>query len=371
MQSYLGALILLVLPLGLWEGSHTSSRPERSGNAVVIYDPNPAHLWNRLDSVLFVREDLPGSELVPDSLDPPLCFHTQYLLAKPSRERVVRVLDEFLQTHGERLIQDPVKRAILGHDLWAVFDWTVERQPSGPGKPAHDEEKRELQTRLAEVMRRLALTPEEIRSLPANYEQAAASGQFARVYDPANPDRPFLPPDLFDPRGPWIQIGSSGSIEPQPVAPVHAVAFSRSGFLIFLRLPAGRAATFDYLRTLWEFPQPWIPRPDEPDQTVENLHLPEFPVGTEVALVRQMMLFDNRGNLESTPIHRERADARVPHCYDKGRGSIQYWPGKRKKRAGFLRDQTQPSAVVRQTSEWPPHGRTQRTGVCDSEHRWS
>src|SRR5271170_1713614 len=82
----------------------------------------------------------------------------------------------------------------------------------------------------------------------------------------------------------------------------HAVAFSRSGFLIFLRLPAGRAATFDYLRALWEIPQPWIPRPDEPDQAVENPHLPQFPAGTEVALVRQMMLFDNRGNLESTSI---------------------------------------------------------------------
>jgi len=148
-------------------------------------------------------------------------------LSKPSHESVLRVMDEFLQTHADRLIRDPVKRAILQRDLWAVFDWTVARVPNRPGEPAYEKEKFELQTRLAEVLRRLALTPEEIRVLPENYGQAVASGQFAKKYDPAHRDRPFLPPDLLDPLGPWVAIYGQGP-STEPVAVGHISSFSRS-----------------------------------------------------------------------------------------------------------------------------------------------
>ena len=213
--------------------------------------------------MLFIREDLPSTKLVPDALDPPLRDSTQYLLSKPSHESVLRVLDEFLQTHAERLIRDPVKRAILQRDLWAVFDRTVAREPNRRGEPTYDKERQELQTRLAEVMRRLALSPEEIHSLPDNYGQALASAQFAGEYDPTHRDRPFLPPDLFESLGgPWIAIYAQGPSS-EPVAAGHVSTFSRSSFLVFVRLPGGRKATFDYFRTLWDFPQPWIARPDK------------------------------------------------------------------------------------------------------------
>jgi hypothetical protein len=305
-RPFIGALLLVVLPAGLGERAYTRAGSAGTVVAVAIYDPIPAHLWNRLHSALFIREDLPSTRLVPDSLDPPLWDSTQYLLSKPSHERVLHVLDEFLRTHAERLIQDPLKRVILQRDLWAVFDWTVARAPDRPGEPAYDKEKQELQTRLAELLRRLALSPEEIRSLPDNYGQAVASSQFAKEYDPTHRDQPFLPPDLFDPLGPWIAIYGQGPSS-DPVAAGHVSTFSRSSFLVFVRLPAGRKATFDYFRTLWDFPEPWIARPDDEfnplrDQTTLNPHLPQFPAGTQVALVRQMMLFDNRGRLEGTPV---------------------------------------------------------------------
>ena len=94
---------------------------------------------------------------------------------------------------------------MLQRDLWAVFDWSVQQFPARD-RPPYTREKQELQARLAEVLRRLALTPEELKSLPDNYSQAAASGAFAKEYDPSNRQRPFLPPDLFDPRGPWVCI---------------------------------------------------------------------------------------------------------------------------------------------------------------------
>jgi hypothetical protein len=305
MRLRIGALLLVGLAVWLGADSHVNSQAAHATNAVAIYDPNPNQLWNRLHSAIFIREDLPSTRLVPDALDPPLWSRSTYLLSKPSHDKILRVLDEFLQAHAERLIRDPLKRTILQRDLWSVFDWTVAREPNRPGKPEYAKEKLELQARLAEVLRRVALTPEEIRALPENYAQAAASGQFSKGYDPAHRDRAFLPPELFDPLGPWIEISGQGGSQ-EPVAIGHASTFSRSSFLVFVRLPGGRKTTFDYLRTLWEFPEPWIGRPDqanaEPDQTVENPHLPQFPAGTQVALVRQMMLFDTDGKLEGTPI---------------------------------------------------------------------
>jgi hypothetical protein len=264
-----------------------------------IYNPNPSHIWNRVHATLLIREDLPGANQDADSLDALFWFTTKYLLATPWHQRALNVLDEFLQTHAENLIHDPVKRAILQRDLWAVFDWSVERQRP-QGETSYEQEKRELQIRLAEVLRRLALTPKQIESLPDNYAQAVASAEFPKEYDPAHRDRAFLPPDLFEDHGPWVAISNYS----EGVATAHLFAFSgRSRFLVFVRLPEGRKATLSYFQSLWNFPQPWVPRLDiAPDQTIENPDLPQFPVGTQVALVRQMMLFDDQGNVVPAPI---------------------------------------------------------------------
>ena len=50
---------------------------------------------------------------------------TRYYSDPATFERADRLLDEFLETHGERLINDPLKRAFLQRDLWAVFDHLV------------------------------------------------------------------------------------------------------------------------------------------------------------------------------------------------------------------------------------------------------
>jgi hypothetical protein len=304
MQLHLALTCAVCLTASTCAPSSLTSAAPTFDHGVTIYDPDAAHPWNRLHSTFFVRDDLPDTRLVPDALDPPLWYDTQYLLANPSCQRALRELDDFLRTHAENLIHDPLKRAMLQRDLWAVFDWSVER-PSrqGSNEHAYDDEKRELQERLAKVMHQVALTPEEIRSLPNNYDQAVASGEFAAKYDPAQPDRPFLPPDLFDPHGPWVELEGPG--DPEPVARSHFSQFSaRSSFLIFVRLPEGRKAAFDYLRTLWSFPDPTIPSPRfAPDEDVApNPNLPQFPSGTQFALVRQMTLFDSEGKLVNTPI---------------------------------------------------------------------
>jgi hypothetical protein len=293
--------ILIVLTFVAVQTVSPVSDSRAAASAVTLYDPNPGHIWNRLHEALFVRKDASGATYGSDSLDPLLWLNSTHLLSEPSHRRALRVLDEFLQTHAENLIRDPVKRAVLQRDLWAIFDWSIEREPERPEKPEYEREKRELQTRLAEALRRLALTSKQIESLPDNYAQAVVSGNLGKAYDPAHRDHAFLPPDLFDQHGPWVEIEGAGDLE--PVALQHLTAVSgRSRFLVFMRLPGGRKATFDYLRTLWEFPQPWVVRSDAPNQTETNPNLPSFPVGTEVALVRQMTLFDDHGNLVPAPI---------------------------------------------------------------------
>ena len=88
-----------------------------------------------------------------------------------------------------------------------------------------------------------------------------------------------------------------------PIALSHVDFFSgRSVFLIFMRLPEGREATLKYLKTLSDFPKPWLPDPDNPGRVAPNPNLPEFPAGTQLALVREIVLIDNQGNLQPTNI---------------------------------------------------------------------
>src|SRR5712692_203818 len=269
----------LLLLAVLQETPATRSNLEESGNAPGIYDPNPMHIWNRLYDALFIRKDQTGATYGADALDPLLWRETQHLLTGSSHQRALSILDEFLRAHAENQIRDPAKKALLQRNLWAVFDWSA---PSGGD---HAAERRELQVRLAEVLRRLALTSEEIKSLPDNYAQAVASGVFAREYDPTNRDRAFLPPDLLQPHGPWVCIrGDQG-----PVAETHVGELSgRSRFLVLVRLPQGRKATLDYFRALWNVAEPWVASELDAERGALNPNLPQFPVETQVALLRQI-----------------------------------------------------------------------------------
>ncbi|HYL10763.1 MAG TPA: hypothetical protein VEU31_08500 [Candidatus Acidoferrales bacterium] len=290
-KALLSSLLLLAL---IWEAQATLSRPEESGSAMTIFDSDPKHIWNRLYDAIFIRKDATGATHGAEELDPLFWSETHHLLTGPSHQHALDVLDEFLRSHAENQIRDPMKRAWLQHNLWAVFDWSARRWDN------HKAERRELQIRLAEVLRRLALKPEEIKTLPGNYAQAVASGAFAKDYDPADPDRTFLPPDLFQPTGPWVCVRG----DQRPVAEQHVGEFSgRSRFLVFVRLPEGRKATLDYFQELWNAPEPWgAGQRDHENGMLNPTNLPQFPVGTQVALVRQMQLFDANGTLVATPI---------------------------------------------------------------------
>ena len=258
-----------------------------------LYDPDPNHLWNRLYRALYRRESPDGKEYGFDELDPLLWARTKYLLVDPGYGSAIGVLDEFLTSHGELEVKDPLKRAILQRDLWAVFDWTTGTWLESPQKV-------NLQNELFKVIRRLALRSEEINRLPDPYQTAIGSRAFPASYDSNQRTQAFLPPDLFDPKGPWIRLSARGG---DPIAIGHLSFFSgRSLFLIFMRLPGGRAATLDYLKSLDAVGKAWLPDANGPQGVMPNPQVPEFPPGTELALVRKAMLIDNAGNLRPSNI---------------------------------------------------------------------
>jgi hypothetical protein len=288
----------------------SAAPPEKLTQSITIYDPKADHPWNRLHRALFVRLGFQGEEVGHDEIDPLLWPQTKHLLSGQSHEDVLRALDEFFKHESSaEQVRDPLKRAMLQHDLLSVFDWSsfLYNHQSSETKVDYPAPRRMLQKRLAQAIQRLALSPEAIQALPDNYALATKAKVFRAVFDQDRAGQPFLPPDLFDPEGPWVCVSGSTGIQNGPTAPVHTNFFSgRSVFLVFMRLPGGRQETLAYLDKLNNIPSPWILRNRLPTHKTRmellNLtpDLPQFPVGTQVALVRQMVLVNGAGELAAS-----------------------------------------------------------------------
>lgn len=266
--------------------SHLTAQTLVAAPAIFHSDPN--HVWNRIYSCLLVRQSAAGMDYGIDALDPLLWPETRHLLIGDSHRKALSCLDEFLRSHSERTVHNPLKRAVLQRDLWAVFDWALGDELS--------RERHALEHRLAEAIGNLALTEQEIRALPDTYAAAVDEGRFAAEYDPVHPAQPFLPRDLFRPLGPWVCISAFSE---QPTAVMH---FSgRSRFLVFIRLPGGRDTTLGYLQKLRSWPEPPLVT-DRSGLSLLNLSIPQFPAGTTVALVRQAILIDTERRLIPTAL---------------------------------------------------------------------
>jgi len=267
---------------GLWcsfpnQGSPGNTHgPEPSG--VTLYDPNPNHLWNRLHRALHVRLTDTGQPDKEQALLPgDQSYHaleldaflypnrSTYLQFGEPHTTALAVLDEFLTKDGEKLVRDPSKRAFLQRDLWALFDGTNVGPSNVPG--------RELRTRLAQAIQRLALSPREIEALPDNFAAVAATKKLQ-----------VFPVDLWDARGPWVLIGddNKNTNGAQTITPFHDSFFGgRSAFLVLILAGESREKTMKVL-----------------PQFNENGKAP--PV--RAALVRRMLLIDNQGRIRLTPI---------------------------------------------------------------------
>jgi hypothetical protein len=89
--------------------------------------------------------------------------------------------------------------------------------------------------------------------------------------------------------------------------PAHDLSFTaRSVFFVFARLPGGRDATLAYFKQLAEMKTPLFVRMQDPGwpqpMDVWNPKVPQFPPGTELALLRKLILPDQDGHLRLTPV---------------------------------------------------------------------
>ncbi len=255
--------------------AETAAPPEKPTWA--IYDPDPDHIWNRVFRQFYRRAARDGKEYGLGELDPLLWFDTTYLLSGGSHQQAIRVLDEFLGMGAETLIGDALRRAMFQRDLWAVFDWLSFQSDS------YASERKALETRLTQIIQRVALTSEQIQSLPDNYALAVQSNIFPADHQAGDPLAAFLPADLFQPDSAWVPMGREGG----PIAMSHTNEFpffGRSVFLVFVRSPDGRTATLDLI------------------QSLNTDRRPVLTTGTDIALVRRMLLIDNQGNLMLSPL---------------------------------------------------------------------
>ncbi len=304
------ALLLITTPLVVKSASRVHGVPQKPSAAeeVTLYHTDPQHLWNRLHAVLHVRDGRDGN--FDDDGEPFDRSQGKNLLSGEPARRALALLDEFLSKGADQLIQEPLKRALFQRDTWMLLDWSAQ---SGNANEAL----RELRLRLARVVQRLAPSDEQIRALPNNYALAVKEKRFAAEFDSMRPETPFLPPELLDAEGPWIAVGDYWN---GPLALEHMKFFAgRSSFLILFRLPKGRAQTLAYVKQLREH---WDQRSRARNRGEKEPDPPQFPAGTQVALLRRMFLVNRQGRVTSTPVteslqlrvfvHPERPQIRAP-----------------------------------------------------------
>jgi hypothetical protein len=135
-------------------------------------------------------------------------------------------------------------------------------------------------------MMRLELTPDEAAALPDTYRTLLTSKTFADHFDPKSPAKPFLPPDLLDERGPWVAIAKDTKILGAR-AHLESVGY-RSAFVPYLRVSDRRQDTIEYLQN---FQRPYDPKVDR-----------GIPDGSQLALLRRMMLPTSSGHILVTPV---------------------------------------------------------------------
>jgi RNA polymerase sigma factor (sigma-70 family) len=289
-------VLFLLAALGTAAGVLFPARPVQTAAST----PPAAADAERLRRQLFTRHDQDGHLYEVEELEAPLGPHSKFLTDGASHKEALAALDEFIDNESEKNMTR-LQRAVLQRDLWAVLAPTaggtreryhestvgrIERTRHYEDETDADLERprqrRELQRRLVGAMRRTALSARDIAALPDNLADAIESGAFAKEFDPKHPERPFLPADLADANGAWLGVASWAPADGL-TAPQHtAFVKGRSVFTVRLRLPGGREATQAYLK-----------KAAKGDVT-------QFPVGTQVVLLRRALLIDDTGTPRPT-----------------------------------------------------------------------
>jgi hypothetical protein len=252
-----------------------------------LYDPQPDHPWNAVNRIFYAREFSNGVVYEHEAaFDPPWSTWSRFYNNAEFHDRVITILDRFLDQPEKSVEQQAaVRRAMLLRDLWPVFDaQTVTRKDQSEEGRARQQKIRE---RVASIMKRLELSREEALGLPDNFRIACEQRLFAAQFDGSSPEQPFLPDDLFDPKGPWVAFAPP---KVAIAADMHLrQAEYRSAFVPLLSAAGDRQATLQLI--------------EQYSDRKANRRMPvQLPAGTIRALVRRMILPTRDGELVVTPL---------------------------------------------------------------------
>jgi len=241
-----------------------------------------------------------------------------FIIKGENRKKYTKALDDFGSLSRKEIQSiSTIKRAILQIQLWSVFDWTVDPTSYPARHPGLEYEKAELfelQNKLASLIRRIALSEEQIAALPDTYAATVESKKFPVTYDSSSRFNPFFPSDLRNDKGPWVLLIKYT----HPIsAKLHTEMKQwRSAFHIYVRLPGTREDTLSYIKKLGDFRDPWVT--EKPTTNINqrttphgginyvniyvNPKTPQFPVGTQFSLVEQALLISDAGEPVSSPL---------------------------------------------------------------------
>lgn len=249
----------------------------------------------QLLALVFERQDSAG-KAYPHMADPPLWPQSKFLLEGESNRQLHTLLDQLLAAK-ERDLPPPRERALVQNLLWQLFAWTTVNLAD------QQAERAALRPKLARAIRHLALTKEDVAALPDNLASDTTSA---------------LPP-LLARDSTWVALGLNAE---NPLAEAHLERLNGSIFTVFLRHPQGRAAALNLLKELAKVPFP-LQRNDLGNTFFTHDAIPvKLPEGTEVALLRRMLLLDREGRAVESPITqtlqqrtmiRFTADEKTPH----------------------------------------------------------
>jgi hypothetical protein len=187
---------------------------------------------------------------------------------------------------------------LLQRDLWGAFDFYAAQNIARQGDKATRDRRDKICRKLALVIRKLTLSPAEIKSLPDTYAAAVKSGKFAAKHS-FDPSLDYLPPSLLTDPDEWQEIDFFQPHENPTDFQSRNTTFhtrnylARSYYRIFYKFPGGRATLEKYLKDIDREGIDW----KKSAQTGSAKFLPAalpIPIGTEVVLMQSLITLDDQ-----------------------------------------------------------------------------
>ena len=182
--------------------------PENSS----LEDPNDP--YNVLYNVLMTRYGPDGKSYAVNETSPVILPRSDFPFDDNTYPELNKALDAFAALPQPKFQSySDVQRAIMQRHLWKVYDAThpefitESTRDEGIRKQSHSNRRAAVRPKLVSLMQRLALTKDEILTLPNTLMAAIESGNSARQPDPKNLTKPFLPADFYSNESAWICMG--------------------------------------------------------------------------------------------------------------------------------------------------------------------